>query len=167
MRRLSSLVRSPFRAGPVHGMGAGKPHAASLPLYDIYEDTFALVRADTDELRTAAYRLRYHVYCMERPFESPVAHPNGLETDRYDERSVHTLLIHRKSGMLVGNVRLVLPNTTDYPHSFPMQELCSHPKLRDVKRLYRSCEVSRFCVSKDFRKREEDGFYTGVFLPSH
>ena len=165
MRRLMSLAKSALSPGSVRTTRVAHTSTAVLPLYDIYEDTFELVRADTDELRNAVYRLRYQVYCMERPFENPADHPNGLETDNYDKNSVHTLLIHRKSGMLVGNVRLVLPNPDDLLHSFPMQELCSHPKLGNPHRLRSACEVSRFCVSRDFRKREEDGFYTGVFLP--
>src|SRR5690349_8825597 len=84
-----------------------------LPLYEVYEDTFELVRVTTSELREASQRLRYQIYCIEHPFEDPAKNPGGLEKDPYDDRSVSTLLIHRPSGMLVGNVRIVLP----YPHN--------------------------------------------------
>jgi N-acyl amino acid synthase of PEP-CTERM/exosortase system len=147
-------------------LGVLKQHslnATFLPLYEIYEDTFEVVRATTQELKEAAHRLRYQVYCVEEPFESPADNPGGLEIDEYDQRSVHTLLIHRRSGMLVGNVRLVLPATRT-PFSFPMQNLVSIDKWRDPHHVQISCEISRFCVSKDFRKREGDGLYTGVFL---
>jgi hypothetical protein len=29
-------------------------------------------------------RLRYHVYCLENPFEDPAVHASERETDRYD-----------------------------------------------------------------------------------
>jgi len=143
--------------------------SAPLPLYDIYEDTFEVVRATTPELKEAAHRLRYQVYCMETGFENPAEFPDGLEKDAYDPRSVHTLLIHRKSGMLVGNVRLVLPDIKNPFQSFPMQQMFSHKRMDNPEHLQRSCEVSRFCVSKNFRKREEDkdNLYTGVFLHNH
>jgi len=144
---------------PQHSLKGG-----SLPLYDIYEDTFAVVRATTPELKEAAHRLRYQVYCVEQPFEDPAKNPGGLEIDEYDKRSVHTLLTHRRSGMLVGNVRLVLPKADDPFFSFPLQKLVSIDRLRNPDHVQISCEISRFCVSRDFRKRESDGLYTGVFL---
>jgi N-acyl amino acid synthase of PEP-CTERM/exosortase system len=158
-----------FKAG-LRKLGVIPQHAldeAALPLYDIYEDTFEVVRAGTQELKEAAYRLRYQVYCVEQQFEDPARNPGGLEIDEYDARSVHTLLIHRKSGMLVGNVRLVLPDPRNPLLSFPMQQMASVDRLRDARHVERSCEISRFCVSKDFRRREEDGLYTGVFLGRH
>src|SRR5437762_7954441 len=79
------------------GVQPQAPLSDPLPLHDIYEDTFKLVRATTQELKEAAYRLRYQVYCVEQPFENPAEHPQGMETDAYDRHSVHTLLIHRRS----------------------------------------------------------------------
>jgi N-acyl amino acid synthase of PEP-CTERM/exosortase system len=173
MSRISRLLSLKRVKAPAENMDAkldefpSEAPDAKLPLYDIYEDTFELLRVNTPELKEAACRLRYQVYCIETGFEKPADHPDGIETDAFDAHSVHTLLIHRKSGMLVGNVRLVLPKPGDEMKSFPIQTLITHDRLNDRELIKRSGEVSRFCVSKNFRKREGDGLYTGVFLHNH
>jgi len=65
-----------------------------------YNEHFDVVRADTRALLDQAYRLRYQVYCVENPFESPAEQVNGRETDLDDDRSVHALLVHRRSGAM-------------------------------------------------------------------
>jgi N-acyl amino acid synthase of PEP-CTERM/exosortase system len=119
--------------------------------------------ANTDELRDAAFRLRYRVYCVENQFEDPSANPDGRETDEYDDHSAHSLLVYRPSGEPAGSVRLVLPLPHDLDQSFAMQRVCSHALLRDRTRfpVERMAEVSRFCISKEFRRRWGDGSEAG------
>lgn len=66
--------------------------------------------ADTPALLKRVYRLRYDVYCLEKKFEDPGMQIAGFEQDRFDDHSVHVLMVDRKDGTERGAVRLVLPN---------------------------------------------------------
>lgn len=133
--------------------------APETTLAEFYWGWFDARVADTDELRDTAFRLRYRVYCIENPFEDPSANPDGRERDDFDAHSVHSLLIYRPTAVPAGTVRLVLPLQRDLDHSFALQHVCSHPLLRDRTRfpVERTAEISRFCISKEFRRRLGDG----------
>jgi N-acyl amino acid synthase of PEP-CTERM/exosortase system len=120
------------------------------------------VVGESDEaLREAVFRLRYQVYCVENPFEDPAENADGLEQDILDARAVHALLLHKRSGLWAGAVRLILPNEADPAHSFALQEVCSDPLISDPQQfpVLQMAEVSRFCISKEFRKRQGDWIY--------
>lgn len=133
----------------------GPSDAASL--CHLYKKWFDVVPADTPERLAEAYRLRYQVYCVENAFENAAEHPEGLERDRYDRHSVHSLLIHRATGAVAGTVRLILP-TEGGVAALPISRVCTSPTLRDPAVLPpdRTAEISRFAVSKAFRRRVTD-----------
>ena len=118
-----------------------------------YNAIFDVFRADTPALLDRVYRLRHQVYCVENAFEDPKLHLDGREIDADDDRSAHTLLVHRSSDAAVGTARVVrsLPG-----RSLPIQGLLS----RDDQQAFESLplettgEISRFAVSKDFRRRQ-------------
>ena len=60
--------------------------------------------ADTPELISEVFRLRYQVYCVEKGYEPGY---NGMESDEFDHDARHVLLIHRASGEPLGTVRNV------------------------------------------------------------
>jgi N-acyl amino acid synthase of PEP-CTERM/exosortase system len=131
----------------------------STRLIDIYNSYFEVIAAETDEQRAAAFRLRYEVYCVEHPYEDPAQNPGGLETDIYDAASLHSLLVHRASGAVAGTVRLILPRHNGTDVVLPMRAVCQHELLAcDNDRLPRekTAEISRFAVSKAFRRRASD-----------
>jgi N-acyl amino acid synthase of PEP-CTERM/exosortase system len=127
-------------------------------LFDAYWRFFEDVPAD-GQLRDEAHRLRYQVYVTERGFEDPNDHPGGLERDAFDEYSAHALLRHKATGRFAGTVRIVLPRQAE--GRFPLQSVCHDPLLEDPIRFPpdRIGEVSRFCISKDFRRRVTDDAY--------
>jgi N-acyl amino acid synthase of PEP-CTERM/exosortase system len=127
-------------------------------LLNSYNEYFDVVRADTPDLVEAAFRLRYQVYCVEHPFENPAEHPDGLEHDVHDPQSVHCLLVHRPTGLVAGTVRLVLPQREGSARDLPILAICDHPALSDEAILPRAqtAEISRFAISKEFRRRAED-----------
>ena len=137
--------------------------APETTLAEFYWSWFDARVANTDVLRDTAFRLRYRVYCIENPFEDPSANPDGREMDDFDNHSAHGLLIYRPTGVPAGTVRLVLPVLHDLDHSFALQHVCSHPLLLDRERfpIQRMAEVSRFCISKEFRRRLGDGSVVG------
>jgi N-acyl-L-homoserine lactone synthetase len=49
--------------------------------------TFGLV--EDEQILTDTFRMRHEVYVQEFGFERAEDHPNGLETDEYENESVH------------------------------------------------------------------------------
>lgn len=110
------------------------------------------------------HRLRYQVYCVENEFESAEDNPDGLEKDEFDVHSVHSLLVHRPTNLYAGTVRLVLPVANCLEDCLPIQHVCDDPVIRDASAfpIATTAEVSRFSISKQFRKRREDSRYPSV-----
>jgi N-acyl amino acid synthase of PEP-CTERM/exosortase system len=129
-----------------------------------YTNYFDLVRADTPELLDEAYRLRYQVYCLEHAFENLAEHSNGRETDVDDDRSVHALLVHRRTGTYAGTVRVILPNCHEPHRLLPIQRILASQQRGVAERLPgpTTAEISRFLVSKEFRRRRGEELYADV-----
>jgi N-acyl amino acid synthase of PEP-CTERM/exosortase system len=126
-------------------------------LYESYFHIHHLVDGDP-RLLQESYRLRYQVYCSEHGYEDPGEFPDQQERDHFDDRAFHSLLIHRPTGIAAGCTRLIRVDPNDPHSSLPVDGLCRDPALHDEGLLPRSslAEVSRFAVSKDFRKRIQD-----------
>lgn len=142
-------------------------------LFDCFYNFFEIVEADTDALKDEVYRLRYQIYCVENDFENPANFPDEKEIDRYDKRSIHALIRHKKTGLYAATVRLVL-NDVEAKAVFPIETHCFHRKKQPVKlhieehclrghQAYgidldtlprkRIAEISRFAISKHFKRR--------------
>lgn len=127
-------------------------------LFQVYARWFDVVPADTPERLEEAHRLRYQVYCVENTYERADAQSGGLEKDQYDSHAVQSLLVHRRTGMIAGTVRLILPDGSGRIDALPISEVCTDPSLRDPTLFPpdRTAEISRFAVSKAFRRRITD-----------
>lgn len=91
-------------------------------------------------------QMRYRVYCEELGFLEKNKFPKKIETDEYDGGSIHiAVLIGRR---LAGYARVILPQDGTLP-IFEHFEIQSEPDLEH------SCEVSRFMISKMYRKKTE------------
>jgi len=130
-------------------------------LSELFGRYFRIVEADTPDLRQVSYRLRYDVYCVEHPFLDPSSYLDGLETDEFDGHSLHALLQHVPSGAFMGTVRLIMPKPDEARYVMPFADLCRDPLLHAGKALplRSTAEVSRFAISKAFRRRATDGTY--------
>src|SRR6266576_1222585 len=119
-----------------------------------YREHFEVVRAGTPSLLDQVHRLRYQVYCVENDYEDPGRQAEGRETDIYDDRSVHALLIHRRSDAVAGTVRVILPGKDREP-PLPINLVADCDQRERLRRLphSRTAEISRFAVSKEFRQR--------------
>ena len=128
-----------------------------------YERHFAVMRATTPELLRKAYRLRYQVYCVENSFEDPEQQIDQSEIDEYDEYAIHTLLMHRRSGEAVGTSRVILPHKGK-PRALPMATLLHGDDLRRFGEFpaAQTAEISRFAISKHFRRRCGEVRYADV-----
>src|SRR6266853_4586961 len=87
------------RIRPVRSWGMSQS-ARYDAVHDV-EDECDVVVAKGDLIKECL-RLRYQVYCVEKGFEPG---RNGLETDPFDDKARHVLLIHRASGEPIGTVR--------------------------------------------------------------
>lgn len=162
---LSPLPQSRFGVAK----GSGQINAADherATLVELYKKWFDVVPADTPTLLAESFRLRYQVYCLETGFENPGDFPDGLERDEYDERSLASLLIHKPSGMVAGTVRLILPDPTagDAP-ALPATRVSSDLRglVPDTLPPATTAEISRFSISKEFRKRQEDSLLPALY----
>ncbi len=106
-----------------------------------------------------SYRLRYQVYCLERPFLDASRYPELRESDEFDEHSVHVGAID-SFGDLAATARIIKPN----PDGFPMFRHCA--LFPDVHCLdlpsAMPVEVSRVAISRDYtrRRRRTEPFMT-------
>jgi N-acyl amino acid synthase of PEP-CTERM/exosortase system len=150
----------PPPAGPTGSAAVGVSTLERRPrLLELYDNYFETLSVETEDQLRAAFRLRYEVYCLEHPFEDPAKSPYGMEVDHYDADALHAVLRHRASSEIVGAVRLILPRREEREIRLPIRDLCRHELIaRDNGTIPRAhtAEISRFAVSKSFRRRTND-----------
>ena len=140
--------------------------ARSTDLVTRYNASFTAVLADTAPLIRAALSLRYQVYCLERHFEEPDPQSGGIEHDDYDPRSMPGLLYFRPMPEPIGTARLILP--VAHGKSLPMHHLLTASGVRTSQHFpdQTTAEVSRFSISKEFRRRASDSMSAVGLRPS-
>ena len=114
---------------------------------------FNFVQVDSEKLKKAIYRLRYKVYVEEFGFEKAEDHPDGYETDVYDPHSIHFAALDENQEV-IGTVRMILNSEKGFPidHAAKISFIGEKPAPDKI------AEVSRLAISKNFRRRLEDGF---------
>ncbi|MDO9047876.1 MAG: PEP-CTERM/exosortase system-associated acyltransferase [Methylobacter sp.] len=131
-------------------------------IIDIFNEYFEMIPATSEELKHEVYKLRYQVYCIENGdktgFMNPMDHPEEIEFDEYDSHSSHYLIRHRRLGIYMATTRLILPDAKNREKPFPIEK---HSQIDDVALLktmprHNLAELSRFCVSKEFRRRKNE-----------
>lgn len=117
-----------------------------------------MIPAHSDELKKEVYKLRYQVYCIETGFENADLHPAGMESDEYDNRSYHYLILHKKSETYAATTRLILPSVESSEQLFPIEKHTCIDNVEFLRNIPREnlAEASRFCVSKDFKRRKNE-----------
>ena len=118
------------------------------------EHYFQFQRLDSAHALEQSYALRHEVYCNECGFLPAAAFPDGLETDEFDDASIH-FGGYTLDGSMAGTVRLVVGELKDLPCA---QKCTLDPTLlpRDTT-IETVAEVSRLAVSRRFRRRATDG----------
>ena len=136
--------------------------AALVPLYREFFE-YRMVRDAEDRRR--AYALRYDVYCEETGYLDKAANPGALERDEHDAHSLHSILIHKKSGFAAGTVRLVLPRPGQPGCAQPARLFAPALDALDEAILPQATtgEISRFSVHPSFRRRMGDGLHARIF----
>lgn len=133
-------------------------------LATIFGEHLSLAPARTAQEMTEIFRLRYSVYSKEvgLPGFEAWRFADGLETDEYDQRSVHYVMRHRPTGVLAGTVRLILADRNDITAPFPIEAFAGHAfddPLSDIGQLPRAttAEISRLIIARPFRGRDLPG----------
>jgi N-acyl amino acid synthase of PEP-CTERM/exosortase system len=145
----------------------------NMDLNAAFNQYFELVHADTDALRRQVYELRYQIYVLETGFERDedctcIDTGGGSrvcwEDDEFDGRSDHYLIRHRRTNLSAATVRLILPDPRDGLTAYPIEQHCRlDTPVTDPATRSRLGEISRFAVSKEFKRRlGENQKVTGV-----
>ena len=124
-----------------------------------FNQYFQIKFADTKELRQEAYKIRYGVYSQELGWEPENA--LEMETDECDDYAYHCLLMHRRTEVFAGCVRLVIPPVNQPNLQLPFEKNCLHSartQIMDSTALTRGSfgEISRLAVLSSFRRREKE-----------
>lgn len=117
-------------------------------------DRFRFGQVIDDDVRKDTFRMRYEVYVDEFGFENKADHPNGLETDAYENDSIHFACLN-ETDSVVGTIRLVRNSDKGFPieHATDLTIPGEKPEPDKIG------EISRLTVTKDLRRRKEDGMY--------
>lgn len=116
--------------------------------------TFLCVDNHKDLLQET-FRLRYRIYCKEAEFLDDSEYPDEIETDIYDEHSIHFAALDNEN-QVVGTLRLIL----DSAHGFPLEVHCpNYDKAKTAFPRSQLAEISRLAVNKSVRRRKNDGLY--------
>ncbi len=107
-----------------------------------------------EDVKKDTFRLRYEVYAEEFGFEKKEDHPGRLETDEYEDESIHFACLN-DSDSVVGTIRLVF----DSEKGFPIEHAVKTSFVGEKPDRSKIGEISRLTVSKDLRRRKEDGMY--------
>jgi N-acyl amino acid synthase of PEP-CTERM/exosortase system len=125
-------------------------------LAEIYGKEFVVARANNDQLREQAYRLRYQVFCVQNSIFKPDDNPFEIERDEYDAIAEHILLYHRsRDDIPVGTARVIMPYLDQERwRPLPMQRVLALKDRQVFERIpaRQTAEISRFAISKEFRK---------------
>jgi N-acyl amino acid synthase of PEP-CTERM/exosortase system len=127
-------------------------------IIDHFNRYFEMVPATSEELKKEVYKLRYQVYCIENEFENRELYPDKLEFDEFDQNSIHYLIRHLNSNDYAATVRLILPDVNNPEKLFPLEQHCHIDNVAVMQPIIREQlgEISRFCVSKAFKKRKNE-----------
>src|SRR5450432_3544063 len=142
---------------------AWRTELSLLARHDVYFETRV---ADSPALLEAAHALRYQVYCLERKFENADEHSAGLEIDQFDDHAIQGVLFHRPTDTAIGTVRIIMPRNCPEGR-LPITQLLRQNNIDLAKfvRIDDAVEVSRFAISKEFRRRWSDDHTVGSGLP--
>lgn len=100
---------------------------------------------DPAEIRQA-FRLRYRIYCEKLNWLDRSEHPDGLETDVYDDNSAHFGAFD--GSRLVGYIRMIVADR------LPIHEIVSIP--RTIQADHVCAEASRLIVDKACLSNRKD-----------
>jgi len=121
---------------------------------EIKYEKFRFGQVNDPDVLKDTFRMRYEVYVEEFGFEDKNDHPGGMETDDYEDESIHFVCLNENDSV-VGTIRLVLNSEKGFPieQATKIKFIGEKPDNRKIGK------ISRLTVSKNLRRRKEDGIH--------
>ncbi len=118
--------------------------------YERRGSPYEAILCDSPSLEKQFAQLRYKVFCEEHPEYQQEHNIDQTETDEFDGQSVQVLLLFRPLQMVIGGVRVIIPD----PEKTGMGLPCLiHPDspFKDSRPfdIVRTGEISRFMISRE------------------
>ena len=125
---------------------------------DFFKPTFYVKLADSKNEIKSAQKLRYQVFFSERNKKKIFNIDNfRKDSDKYDNYCDHIVVIHKKSkfskNKIVGTYRLLKQSVAENKSGFYSSEEYNLTKLLNSNKYLNMLELSRSCISKDFRNK--------------
>ena len=125
---------------------------------DFFKPTFDVKLADSKNEIKSAQKLRYQVFFSERNKKKIFNIDNfRKDSDKYDNYCDHIVVIHKKSkfskNKIVGTYRLLKQSVAENKSGFYSSEEYNLTKLLNSNKYLNMLELSRSCISKDFRNK--------------
>jgi len=125
---------------------------------DFFKPTFDVKLADSKNEIKSAQKLRYQVFFSERNKKKIFNIDNfRKDSDKYDNYCDHIVVIHKKSkfskNKIVGTYRLLKQSVAENKSGFYSSEEYDLTKLLNSNKYFNMLELSRSCISKDFRNK--------------
>lgn len=157
MKQLKALAETPIIGGLVKKAMSTMASQEAQTISEHFSMYLKPHIARTELQKQDVYRLRHQVYCEELQFEE--IKDGYIETDEFDQRSIHCYIRHLSSTQLAGTVRLI--TSADTNELLPLEQFCLHAVTNETlhPRNFRRdevCEMSRLAVPATFRKRQVD-----------
>jgi len=140
-------------------------------LFNQFIEEYRFVLAISPKVKRKALALRHEVFLQELHYKMREDQSHHLETDEYDETSIHCLIEHKRSGLPAGCMRLVIPSNDHkspfykLPVEIQGREKLNHSVLDPGKMLrHQLCEVSRLAISRKFRSRQAGESHTSIIF---
>lgn len=117
------------------------------------------IKATNSYIKEQSFNVRHQVYCEELNFEP--LRKNKLETDEFDDQSIHCVIQHRRSQLFAGTVRVVCSASEE--ELLPIEKYCRSSITNEELRpenfpRNKICEISRLAIPESFRRRKADDF---------
>lgn len=130
-------------------------------LLNKFSNEYNFIVAKNHDEKKKALHLRHEVFLQELNYEMHEDETRIYEIDEYDIASIHCLIEHKKSGLLAGCMRLVIPtdNAISNTHKLPVEvkgeQVLNHKTLHPSKLPKQQiCEVSRLAIARHFRTKK-------------
>lgn len=93
-------------------------------------------------------KFRYKAYCEELKFLNKEDFPEKRESDKYDEQSIHIVVLSSKE--ILGYTRVILPTINPLPIFNEFQDV----RIKEEGKSDNCCEISRFIISSKYRHKQ-------------
>ncbi|MFC2992366.1 PEP-CTERM/exosortase system-associated acyltransferase [Halomonas tibetensis] len=126
-----------------------------------FGEDFAFIIASNEEQKRQAFALRHDVFIKELGYEMHEDEEQMLEFDEHDHKAIHCLIRHKRTGVIAGCLRLIIPSKKDQEKGYLLpielhgEDCLDHTTLRP-KFLPKDqiCEVSRLAIAREFREKK-------------